>query len=398
MQWTRMKHLAVAVAFAALAVPAAEAALSQKHTDWATGPAQWIMTADEKKAWRAVRTDEEAVRFIDLFWVRRDPTPGTPQNEYRDEFEGRVQYADANFRERNRRGSLTDRGRVYVVLGNPTRGENEAGSMTGGVTAGDGTGSNSGLGRNQQLGTRIVWEWDFHDAQKFEMPKIEVIFIQDSTTGRTTRDVQRRDFLAAEPVAIRNALRNPDIKELPSWAPKGGLNPVIEVTVPVDSGPARVTTRTETAANIPATEPVAVVPTPVAVAGPLGASRLVLVRNVYDIDTETKNDPFATLTEVEAFTAADELGWAALYCGVSEDPMLRFTLRITGRTASEVVDRAAPPDEMVPDRVKATPGCYMLRGAIPLQGMNSGTYQLNLTVEDTTTPGQHTLARDFRIE
>lgn len=395
----QVARFAVAVALLfVIAVPAAHAALSDKHEAWGDGPAQWIMTAEEKRAWRAVKTDGEATRFIDLFWARRDPTPGTAQNEFRDEFEGRVKYSDEAFAERGRRGSMTDRGRVYVVLGAPTTGDTQAGLMTGAVTAGDATRGNSGLGRNQQLGNRIVWEWDYRASQKFDMPKIEVVFIQDTNRGRTTRDVQRRDFLAAEPVAIRKAIRNTELTEVPSWAAKGGLTPMIEVAVPVVTTPAKVSSSTETIASVPASEPLTVAPTPVAVTGPSGASRLVLLRNVYDIDTETKTDPFERLSPVEVFHANEELGWASLYCGASEEPTLRFALRITGRTEQEIVDRSAEPDEMVPDRVKATPGCYMLRGAIPLEGMNPGTYQLTLIVENANAPGQHTLTRDFRIE
>ena len=53
------------------------------------------MTRDEQKKWRAVSTDEQAQEFIDLFWARRDPTPGTYVNEYKQEYDARVKYAFA---------------------------------------------------------------------------------------------------------------------------------------------------------------------------------------------------------------------------------------------------------------------------------------------------------------
>ena len=116
-----MTSLRSVVAFALLALSAsAFAALSPKYADWAKGPEQWLMTRDDWRAWKNVKTDEEAQAFIDLFWARRDPTVGTYQNEFQAEFEGRVAYADANYKsEHGKRGSLTEPGRVFILLGSP---------------------------------------------------------------------------------------------------------------------------------------------------------------------------------------------------------------------------------------------------------------------------------------
>ena len=104
----RLRSIA-AVAFAvAITGGSALAALSSKYADWPKGPVQWLMTRDDWRAWKNVKTDEEAQAFIDLFWARRDPTVGTYQNEFQAEFEGRVAYADANYKsEHGKRGSGT---------------------------------------------------------------------------------------------------------------------------------------------------------------------------------------------------------------------------------------------------------------------------------------------------
>lgn len=101
------------------AIPAF-AGLSAELEDWGSGPAQWIMTSDEKKAWRKISTDADAINFMDLFWARRDPTPGTAVNEFRDRFVNRVAFSDMTFIEKRTRGAMTDRGRVYIVLGAAT--------------------------------------------------------------------------------------------------------------------------------------------------------------------------------------------------------------------------------------------------------------------------------------
>ena len=56
------------------------AALSKEYADFAKGPYQYLLTNDEKKQWSAIKTDEAAKQFIDLFWARRDPTPTSRQS------------------------------------------------------------------------------------------------------------------------------------------------------------------------------------------------------------------------------------------------------------------------------------------------------------------------------
>ena len=64
--------------------------------------------------------DEESRRaFVEAFWKRRDKTPDTADNEYRKEFVRRAAFADETFRTAKSRGSLTDRGRIFVLLGPP---------------------------------------------------------------------------------------------------------------------------------------------------------------------------------------------------------------------------------------------------------------------------------------
>lgn len=75
----------------------------------------------EKKEWEARMSGTERSRALAEFWQRRDPTPGTEQNELRDSFLRRVAFADHVFPgETQQRGALTDRGRIFVLLGPPS--------------------------------------------------------------------------------------------------------------------------------------------------------------------------------------------------------------------------------------------------------------------------------------
>ena len=93
----------------------------KKPKDWVEGPVKYIITSKEKKEYKKYNTEEEKKRFIKLFWARRDPNVETYRNEFRDEFNRRVDYANENFKERVFYGWETARGRIYIVFGPPSR-------------------------------------------------------------------------------------------------------------------------------------------------------------------------------------------------------------------------------------------------------------------------------------
>ncbi len=82
--------------------------------------ARLIMTKEETRIWNRLPDKESRQEFIADFWLKRDPDPDTPLNEYRMEFESRVEHASKRFRE-GVKGYNTDRGRVYVFMGPPDK-------------------------------------------------------------------------------------------------------------------------------------------------------------------------------------------------------------------------------------------------------------------------------------
>ncbi len=79
-----------------------------------------ILTKTERAVFKSLQTNADRAKFVRLFWRMRDPLPDTDANEFRREYEERVRFADQNFgRSSPRRGSQTDRGYFYLVLGPP---------------------------------------------------------------------------------------------------------------------------------------------------------------------------------------------------------------------------------------------------------------------------------------
>lgn len=86
---------------------------------WGAGPIRFLFVEDEARKWKSAADDDARRRFQQEFWARRDPAPSTPGNELRREFARRVQFANARFSTETLRGSETDRGKVFVLLGPP---------------------------------------------------------------------------------------------------------------------------------------------------------------------------------------------------------------------------------------------------------------------------------------
>src|SRR5713101_6998377 len=71
--------------------------LKKAYKDWLEKDVIYIITDDERKAFKKLQTDEERERFIEEFWRRRDPDPDTDENEFKEEYYERVAYANEHF-------------------------------------------------------------------------------------------------------------------------------------------------------------------------------------------------------------------------------------------------------------------------------------------------------------
>ena len=110
----------VEAAYRAYAPPATALAAEVPGPDWAEGPVRYLLTPAERQEYQGLSDPTSRSAFVVDFWQKRDATPDTPDNEARAEFEKRVAFADSRFTQQETRGSLTDRGMVFMLLGPPT--------------------------------------------------------------------------------------------------------------------------------------------------------------------------------------------------------------------------------------------------------------------------------------
>src|SRR5437016_8980914 len=90
--------------------------LGKTYKKWLDEDVKYIITDEERAAFKQLSNDEERDNFIEAFWARRDPTPDTVENEYKEEHYRRIAYSNEHFAA-GIPGWRTDRGRMYVMYG-----------------------------------------------------------------------------------------------------------------------------------------------------------------------------------------------------------------------------------------------------------------------------------------
>lgn len=237
----RLRTTLTAIAVAALALNVF--ALSAEFLEWGRGPAQFLMTKEEAAKWKNITSDDDAKAFVALFWARRDPTPETPRNEYRDEFDRRVAAADKNFQADKKRGALSDRGRALILFGQPKKIERTgtdrrsalpgmSGAGTQSSSATSATDSFSAGGADDETAGQ-VWTYEGDEARTyFNQARAPIRFVDRN--GKNDFNLERGgpDFTSASNRAIAKSIVNANLTVAPTFGGAAAA-PVAAAAVPI---------------------------------------------------------------------------------------------------------------------------------------------------------------------
>ena len=342
----RVKLLAVTAVLMICGV--AEAGLSKAAQDWRRGPEKFLMTNDEERAWKAVSTDAAASAFIDLFWARRDPTLNTPRNEFREEFLQRVRYADASFAEKRRRGALSDRGQVYILLGPPEAGTRESMTISGPAGMSD---------ASARSADGVMWTWSREVAVALGVPKISIAFNQAVGTDVYSRDTKNGQFSNVSGIQIQKNVLHPEMTAAPEWALHAGDELFSGASAPRADAKA---------------------------AGRIG--RLVLLGDLGALDLDAATDPLALLQPVAEFPVDGDLAYVLEYCG--SQGALKLETKINNLAAAS---------ELEPAPMKSVAGCGAVPGMLSLSDLKPGAYELQITTIESNG-GRLSTKQNFRIK
>src|ERR1700733_3109971 len=92
--------------------------LKGEYKKWVNEDVRWIITDQELQAFKSMSNDEERDQFIEQFWLRRNPNPDSPENEFREQHYQRIAYANEHFAA-GKPGWRTDRGHIWISFGKP---------------------------------------------------------------------------------------------------------------------------------------------------------------------------------------------------------------------------------------------------------------------------------------
>jgi len=134
---------------------------------WIDGPVRYLTRKEETRLFRSLETDEARAVFIEKFWRRRDPTPDSLGNEYRELFWRRVQDANNSFVDSAKPGWMTDRGKIWILYGPPTDIESHD-DLQSGRTTGHGV---------------IRWIYQGRPGERMDMNPVVVVPFQRDTGG-----------------------------------------------------------------------------------------------------------------------------------------------------------------------------------------------------------------------
>jgi GWxTD domain-containing protein len=215
-----MKAISLCIALAMSLALSAAAQLGPKYAEWSDGPVKHLMTKDEMKQWKQLHSDADAAAFVDLFWARRDPTPDTPRNEFREAFDIRVKYADDNFSTHRQRGSMTDRGKVIILLGPPEQVSGSSGTASsaasGGINAPTNSDGTLSLQSPTSQASRQTWTYAHEKKPKYvRLNDFVLVFLevgrddwQLAHTERTNPDVVMME-------AVNGLIISPNLTKAP---------------------------------------------------------------------------------------------------------------------------------------------------------------------------------------
>ncbi|HTH51011.1 MAG TPA: GWxTD domain-containing protein [Pyrinomonadaceae bacterium] len=166
--------------------------LKAVYKKWLDNDVDYIITEQERKAFKALQTDEERENFIENFWRRRDPDPDTEENEFRDQYYERIAYANEHYTS-GIPGWKTDRGRIYITWGKPDGVESHPSGGAYDRPAYEGGGSTS----------TYPFETWFYRHLDGVGDGIEIEFVDPTGSGeyRIARNPYEKDALATVPGA-----------------------------------------------------------------------------------------------------------------------------------------------------------------------------------------------------
>jgi len=175
-----------------------------KYEHWFKEEVFLLITKEETQTFKKLKTEEEKDKFIKIFWAKRDPSPATKENEFKDEWYKRLEYVNKTFTHGPTKGLHSDMGRVYMFFGPPSQ-----------TTSTAPRNRQEAIGGSQQEPSAQIWIYQ-------PMPDLNLknafrVTFREYQYGYDLDHQTPQKILHALEVFPKVVIFNPDIKELPRY-------------------------------------------------------------------------------------------------------------------------------------------------------------------------------------
>lgn len=174
------------------------------YEHWLKEEVVLLITDQEEKEFLALASDEDRDRLIAVFWARRDPTPETERNEFKEEWYSRLEHVKKSFTRGVSKGWRSDQGRVYMLFGPPSQTEGRSPRNL----------EESVGGTQQKLGEDIWFYQPMPELNLFS--NFQVVF-REYQYGYDLDFLTDQKILRAMEIFPKKVIFNPDLDELPSY-------------------------------------------------------------------------------------------------------------------------------------------------------------------------------------
>jgi GWxTD domain-containing protein len=166
--------------------------LASPYNKWLDEEVRWIISDEERTAFKRLQTDDEKQAFIEQFWLRRDPSPDTEENEFKEEHYRRIAWANDRFAS-GIPGWKTDRGQIYIKFGPPDENDSHTSGGPGERPIEEGGGSTTFFPYEK-------WRYRYLECCGTD---VEIEFVDPSMTNEyhITMDPSEKDALSRVPGA-----------------------------------------------------------------------------------------------------------------------------------------------------------------------------------------------------
>src|SRR5690242_4146990 len=166
--------------------------LNSPYNKWLDEEVRWIISDEERTAFKRLQTDDEKQSFIETFWLRRDPSPDTEENEFKEEHYRRIAWANDRYAS-GIPGWKTDRGQIYIKFGPPDENDSHTSGGPGERPIEEGGGSTTFFPYE-------IWRYRYLECCGTD---VQIEFVDPSMTNEyhMTMDPSEKDALARVPGA-----------------------------------------------------------------------------------------------------------------------------------------------------------------------------------------------------